>query len=252
MAFPRNPEHFWPLLWGAAALALVSALVLENQYGRSTAGQGPRLPARVAEAKLLPPFRVADVPAGAETITRPLFVPGRRPAPVATAEAGAMKRGQFLLQGTALVDSIHIAFLKEVGSGTVFRVAKGEEIKGMKLTEISAEKVVLKVGDDAETLPLVVAKTAGAPVAAGERGPFAGPETPAKAPAFANAPAAPAKPASAPAPAEPAEPAAASARRTPAARVRPTPEEIAARRANRPTRTPRVPNAPTSGAQPQN
>ena len=26
MAFPRNPEHFWPLLWGGAALALVAAL----------------------------------------------------------------------------------------------------------------------------------------------------------------------------------------------------------------------------------
>jgi hypothetical protein len=251
MAFPRNPEHFWPLLWGGAALALASALVLENQYGRSTAGQGPRLPARVMEAKLLPPFRVADAQAGAETITRPLFVPGRRPAPPATAEAGAIKRGQFLLQGTALVDSVHIAFLKEVGSGTVHRVAKGEEIMGMKLTEVSAEKVVLKAGEDAETLPLIVAKTAGAPVAAGERGPFSGPETPAKTPESANAPATPAKPASA-APAEPVEAAPASARRTPAPRVRLTPEEIAARRANRPTRTPRAPNAPASGAQPQN
>ncbi len=160
--------------------------------------------------------------AGAETITRPLFVPGRRPAPVATAEAGAMKRGQFLLQGTALVDSIHIAFLKEVGSGTVHRVAKGEEIKGMKLTEVSAEKVVLKVGDDAETLPLVVAKTAGAPAAAGERGPFAGPETPAKAPAFANARRRPreARLRPPPRPNRP-KPAAASARRTPAARGSP-------------------------------
>jgi hypothetical protein len=163
-----------------------------------------------------------------------------------------MKRGQFLLQGTALVDSVHIAFLKEVGSGTVHRVAKGEEIMGMKLTEVFAEKVVLKVGEDAESLPLIVAKTAGAPAAAGERGPFSGPETPAKAPESANAPATSAKPAAAAAPAEPAEAAPASARRTPAPRVRPTPEEIAARRANRPTRTPRAPNAPASGAQPQN
>jgi hypothetical protein len=167
-----------------------------------------------------------------------------------------MKRGQFLLQGTALVDSVHIAFLKEVGSGTVHRVAKGEEIMGMKLAEVFAEKVVLKVGEDAESLPLIVAKTAGAPAAtpaaASERGPFAGPETPAKAPETANAPATPAKPASVAAPAEPVEAAPASARRTPPTRVRPTPEEIAARRANRPTRTPRAPNAPASGAQPQN
>ncbi|HEX5629204.1 MAG TPA: hypothetical protein VFX72_06490 [Usitatibacteraceae bacterium] len=251
MAFPRNPEHFWPLLWGGAALALVAALVLEHQYGRSTAGEGPRAPARVAEAKLLPPFRVAEVQADAETITRPLFVPGRRPSPPATVDAGTMKRGQFLLQGTVLVDSVHIAFLKEVGSGTVHRVAKGEEIKGMKLAEVSAERVVLKVGEDAETLPLVVAKTAGAPpaaAAAAERGPFAGAEAPAKASEAAAAPAAP----PAAAVAAPAEAATAAARRTPVPRARPTPEEIAARRANRPTRPSRTPSAPAPGAQPQN
>ena len=252
MAFPRNPEHFWPLLWGGAALALAAALVLEHQYGRSTAGEGPRAPARVAEAKLLPPFRVAEVQADAETVTRPLFVPGRRPSPPATVDAGTMKRGQFLLQGTVLVDSVHIAFLKEVGSGTVHRVAKGEEIKGMKLAEVSAERVVLKVGEDAETLPLVVARTAGTPPAAAaaavERGPFAGAEAPAKASEAAAAPAAP----PAAAAAAPAEAATAAARRTPVPRARPTPEEIAARRANRPTRPPRTPSAPASGAQPQN
>ena len=249
MAFPRNPEHLWPLLSAGAALALAAALVLENRYGRSTAGEGARAPARVVEAKLLPPFRVADAQSGAETINRPLFVPGRRPAPPATAEAGAMKRGQYTLQGTVLVDDVHIAFLKETGSGTVHRVAKGEEINGMKLAEVSAERVVLKVGEDAETLPLVVAKSAGTPVAAVERGPFAGPEAPAK-PHEAAPTAAAAKPAASTPPAPPAEAAPATARKTPAPRVRLTPEEIAARRANRPTRPQRTPASPASSAQP--
>jgi hypothetical protein len=95
-----------------------------------------------------------------------------------------------------------------------------------------------------------VAKTAGAPAAAAivERGPFAGAEAPDKAGQAAGVPAA--QPASAAAP--PAEAAAPAARRTTVPRARPTPEEIAARRANRPTRPSRTPSAPASGAQPQN
>jgi pyruvate dehydrogenase E2 component (dihydrolipoamide acetyltransferase) len=260
MAFPRNPEHFWPVLWGGAALALVAVLVLERQYGRSTAEEGPRAPARVAEAKLLPPFRLADAQAGGETLARPLFVPGRRPSPPATAEAGKIKRGQFLLQGTTLVGSLHIAFLKELSSGTVHRVEKGGEIKGMKLEEVSAEEVVLKAGDDVETLPLVVAKAAGTPAtaaAAVERGPFSAPEAPPKAAEPADAAKAAAPAAAAPAtgtvaPAKPAAGPATSGGRLAAPRSRLTAEEIAARRANRATPTPRTPSTPAPGAQPQN
>jgi hypothetical protein len=253
MAFPRNPEHFWPLLWGGAALALVAALVLEHQYGRSTAGEGPRAPARIADAKLLPPFRVAEVQADAETVTRPLFVPGRRPSPPATADAGTIKRGQFLLQGTTLVGPLQIAFLKEVSSGTVHRVEKGGEIKGMKLAQVSPEQVVLKAGEDTETLLLVVAKAAGTPVAPAaaaanvERGPFSAPEALPKAAEPADA-----TKAAAPAAATPAAGAASTGSRLAAPRSRLTAEEIAARRANRAAPTRRAPAAPAPGAQPQN
>jgi hypothetical protein len=256
MAFPRRPEHFWPLVWGGAALALVAVLALEHQYGRSSAGEGPRAPARVVEARLLPPFRVADAQAGGETLARPLFVPGRRPSPPATAEAGTIKRGQFLLQGTTLVGPLHIAFLKEVASGTVHRVEKGGEINGMKLAEVSAEKVVLRAGEDTETLPLVVAKAAApsAPAAAVGGGPFAAPEAPPKAAEPADAAKAAAAPARAatPAPATPAERSSATEGRLAVPRARLTPEEIAARRASRATPAPRAPTTPAQGAQPQN
>ncbi len=183
MAFPSKPEHFWPVVWGGVAAALAATLVLEHQYGRSTAGEGPRPPARVAEAKLLPPFRVPlDAQAGGETLARPLFVPARRPAPAATAGPGSIKRGQYVLQGTTIVGSVRIAFLKEVTTGTVHRVEKGGQIEGMTLEEVAPEKVVLRAGDDSESLPLLVAKGAGAPAAAVERGPFGsaapGPATP--------------------------------------------------------------------------
>ena len=117
-------------------------------------------------------------------------------------------------------------------------------------TVTSRLDVDLTTTDDLhQPLPLVVAKSAGTPVAAVERGPFAGPEAPAK-PHEAAPTAAAAKPAASAPPAPPAEAAPATARKTPAPRVRLTPEEIAARRANRPTRPQRTPASPASSAQP--
>lgn len=174
MAFVRKPDHFLPLLWAAILLALVGVLVLEHLFGRPTAGEGPRGPARVAEARLLPAFRLQqNTQAGAQTVERPLFVPGRRPAPVAVgAGPGTMKKGQLVLQGTTLVGALSIALLKDVTTGTVHRVEKGGEVLGMTLAEISAEQVVLRAGDDTETLALLVNKGVGNATAAVEKGPF--------------------------------------------------------------------------------
>ncbi|MGE0357068.1 MAG: hypothetical protein AB7P08_09145 [Burkholderiales bacterium] len=176
MAILRKPDHFWPLLWAGACLALVGILALEYRFGGSSAGQGPRAPARVAEAKLLPAFRLsADSREGSQTTERPLFVPGRRSSPALAGGPGVLKKGQFILQGTTLVGSLSIAMLKEVSTGTIHRVEKGGEILGMKLAEVSAEQVVLKAGEDTETLELLVARGAGNAAAAVERGPFASP-----------------------------------------------------------------------------
>ena len=191
MAMLRKSEHFWPLLWGGAALVLVLVLVLEHQFGGSSAGQGPRAPPKVAEAKLLPAFHLPpELQSGAETLARPLFVPGRRPSPPALAGPGTMKRGQFVLQGTTLVGSLQIALLKEISSGAIHRVEKGGQILGMTLAEITPEQVVLRSGDDSETLPLVVAKGAGSPAAAVEHGPFGSATPSAAPPAAQNRPAA--------------------------------------------------------------
>lgn len=175
MPVAGKPEYFWPVAWGVVAVALVATLGLEHRFGRSAAGEGPRPPARLAEAKLLPPFRLQPDPtAGAQTLERPLFVPSRRPSPPAEGKGGAMKKGQFVLQGTTVVGALSIAFLKEVSTGTVYRAEKGAEIQGMTVAEVGPEQVVLKAGGDAETLILVVAKSAGSgsPGAAVERGPF--------------------------------------------------------------------------------
>jgi hypothetical protein len=226
MAMTQKPRHLWPFLWGGIALGLVAVLVLENQFGQSTAGQGPRAPARVAEAKLLPAFRLPpEQQAGAETLARPLFVPGRRPSPpAASAGEGAIKKGQFILQGTTIVGPLSIALLMEVSSRTIHRVEKGAEFKGMTVADISAEKVVLKAGGDSETLTLQVAKGQGTAAAAVQSGPFGSPPAAAVAPTAIVRPVG-AAPASRAAGAMSAPPTAA----TPGSAAM-TPEEIIARR----------------------
>jgi general secretion pathway protein N len=178
MAFPRNSEHFWPLLWGAAGLVLVAVLVLEVQFGRSGAGEGPRAPAKVAEAKLLPAFRLsAEEQSGAETVSRPLFAPGRRQAPpAAVADSGSMKKGQFLLQGTTMVGDLAFAMLKENASGRIHRVQKGGKVLDMTLSEVASTYAVLTLGSDSETVPLLVARSSSSAAAqAPVPGPFAAP-----------------------------------------------------------------------------
>lgn len=181
MRFVNKPEYFWPLVWSVTSLVLVGVLVFELEFGRSTAGEGPRGPARVAEARLLPAFRLTpETLAGAQTLQRPLFVPGRRPAPAGDGgSSGVIKKGQLVLQGTTLDGALSIAMLKEISTGMVHRVEKGGDILGMTLAEVSAEQVVLKAGDDSETLPLLVATGTGNAAAAIERGPFGSPGGPA-------------------------------------------------------------------------
>lgn len=241
MRFVNKPEYFWPLVWSVTSLVLVGVLVFELEFGRSTAGEGPRGPARVAEARLLPAFRLTpETLAGAQTLQRPLFVPGRRPAPAGDGgSSGVIKKGQLVLQGTTLDGALSIAMLKEISTGMVHRVEKGGDILGMTLAEVSAEQVVLKAGDDSETLPLLVATGTGNAAAAIERGPFGSPGGPAP---VASPPAA-SPPAGAPVPTVPGAltapgPARGAAPR--AASVNPrlaspgsdamTPEEIIARR----------------------
>ncbi len=176
-------------LWVAAgASALFGAvLFLEHRYGRVEAPEGPWPPAKVAEANLLPTPAAAPA-AESETVGRPLFVPSRRPPPPApVAPPVRVAKDQFQLQGTIVVKGLDIALLREKQSGKVVRVEKGAPVSDMNLAEVYPDRVVLRAGDDSETLMLSVST-----------GPTAGPATPVSAPATAPRPAAVAPPVAAP------------------------------------------------------
>ena len=163
-----RPEYFWATLWAAVVLLLGGALAAEHFIGGVDVGQGAHPPARVADARLLPSFALPPEPQPAsETVTRPLFVPTRRPSPPApAAAASAMKRGQFVLMGVTITPEASFAFLKEVAGGKTHSVRKGSQVSGITVDTVEPRRVVLRQGEEREDLPLnvqVPARTAQAP-----------------------------------------------------------------------------------------
>jgi hypothetical protein len=235
-ALLRGPYLFSTLLAAGIVLTLV-VIGLETDWGR--AGHFVPVvkrmaPARIADAGLLPAFSLAPIDqVSPQAGERPLFVPSRRPAPAAVAsQASAMRKGQFLLQGTSITkDFGDIAMLKEVATNRSYVVRKGEQLNGITVDKVDASRVLLKQGEETEDLAI---KTQGptkavppAPITSGSI--FQQPAPPAPATAVPKPPGTVAAPATNP-------PAAGQAARTavpqPAAASQTplTPEEILARR----------------------
>lgn len=182
MAAPLRPGQLTLISLAAAAAVLLVVIAWETGWGEGLHARLPAKPLPAAapvEPKLLPQL-VASAPEQAwpETATRPIFVPGRRPAPALNAPS-AMRKGQFILQGTTIVGPLSIAMLKETSTGKLYRLEKGRELQGMTLAEVAPDRVTLRTGEDSETLLLMVTKAAaaapGAPPPFVQSGPFTSP-----------------------------------------------------------------------------
>ncbi len=150
-------------LWWLLPLAGLAAVIgWETDWGRAMEKR-PQ-PAEAIAPKpvvisLLPDFAIAGgVAARTETAQRTLFNPTRRPAPPAAPDAAAMrlKRGQFALTGTMVVEGKSTAYLREVASNKSQRVRAGEKINGMLVADIRPDRVKLTLGDESEELVLKV------------------------------------------------------------------------------------------------
>jgi len=244
----RNPIAALLAVLAAVLAALVAAEALLGNHTSVPPAAG-RHPAP-SEAKLLPPVVVATVDqAYPETVARPLFIPTRRPAPEApSAQRNAFQKGQFVLQGVIAVGNQRIAMLREKSSGKVHRVEAGNDVNGIKVSQIQPEEVTLTMGADREVLPLLVHKAPSGPGAPTPAPPASGPfpqarEVPQAAPPPQGQPV-PGQPFVPPTPLSPGQQGNPIGRpvMTPGAAAPLTPEELLARRRAR--RTP-------SGQQPQ-
>ncbi|MEO6929852.1 MAG: hypothetical protein ABI190_11880 [Casimicrobiaceae bacterium] len=162
-----DPSMRVALLWALPIVALALVLGAEFDWGRDALRTPPpptpQPPAPVSVG-LLPDYAI---PGGAEALVatseHTLFNPTRRPAPPAVVTAGAdggpsqMRRGQFILTGTAVYGNNAVAYLKETAGGKPRTVAKGEKINGMLVAEVASDRVRFTLGSETEDLSLKVA-----------------------------------------------------------------------------------------------
>jgi hypothetical protein len=151
------------LVWLAPFALFALLLAWQTDWGRAFAREpsadAPAAPAPLSVA-LLPEYQPSATPdKNKDAVERTLFNPTRRPAPqAAVAEAkSTMKRGQFALSGTIVVEGKTTAFLKETNGGKPRRVTQGEVINGMTVASIAPDRIKLALGNETEELVLKVA-----------------------------------------------------------------------------------------------
>jgi hypothetical protein len=165
------------LWWLVPLVALAGTFGWETDWGRSVEKRpepAPPIEAKPVATALLPEFEIpGGIAARGETVERTLFNPTRRPAPQVAQDGSGpsqMKRGQFALTGTMLIEGKSTAFLREVAGNKPRRVHAGETVNGMRVAEVKADRVVLTLGDESEEVVLKVAtnpRPTPQPVAAG-------------------------------------------------------------------------------------
>ncbi len=110
--------------------------------------------ARAAE----PAFAMRPIGDFSETVTRPLFLPSRRPlepseeAPqIKTAD---VERDIFALIGVIISEGEHMALLRRRKTGEVLRVVEGQRVDGWRVEEIMADRMTLRQGDMTDEVAL--------------------------------------------------------------------------------------------------
>ena len=151
------------MLWSVPLVVLALVVGWETDWGR----QVVRVPAtpppaepKPVTATALPDYQIeGGLAAHSETVQRTLFNATRRPAPALASEDGPKQivHGAFQLMGTTVTGESNVAFLKELSNGKTRAVRQGEEINGMKVALVTADRVQFRAGDDTEDLILKVA-----------------------------------------------------------------------------------------------
>jgi len=148
--------------WGLAYIALAGIIGLELDWGRRIHPSLPlpkQIPAARLDYQVQPEFTLLALEQGfAETTARPMFTPARRPPPLAPSVQAkpAMQKGQFTLLGALITKDKSIALLREVATGKATRVEQGKEIRGITVSSIFPEKVILTQHEDTEELVIKI------------------------------------------------------------------------------------------------
>lgn len=153
-----DPENWMAIGWGLAYFTLAGVIGLELDWGRHILPHLPMpkpIPAARVDYSIQSEFTLPPLEYFAETTARPAFTPARRPPPPMQAKS-TMQKGQFILLGALITRDKSIAMLRDTTTGKAMRVEEGKEIRGIMVTRIYPEKVLLTQGDETEELVLKI------------------------------------------------------------------------------------------------
>lgn len=168
-------RHIGVALLAAAIAGLVERIGEETDWGRALTPSTPAMPTQAplpTSLSLLDDFSQPSLDKHyTQTLERPLFVPTRRPAPPLPPPPPpppppkpTMQKGQFQLAGAMILPETSYVILRDVASGKMRRVEKGQTINGILVEAVEAEQVVLSQYDDSEVVTMKVAPSPAAPM----------------------------------------------------------------------------------------
>lgn len=118
----------------------------------------------------LPPAHAATPPPGvpplqdfANVWERPLFSPDRKPIAAPAASGSDTSTGDLELTGVIMLPGLHMALLRERGTGRTLRVLEGQSTGGATVVEVHPRSAVVEINGSRSELPLKI--DSGAPTA---------------------------------------------------------------------------------------
>ena len=154
-------DRYIAMLLAVMSLILLGVLLWEWEQGKKLERELLKmrtLPVTaVPPQKVLPEFTLPNKESGfPEMLARPVFSVSRRPSNVAAKDAGAMKKGQFVLVGVLISPGTRAALLRDVTTGKVQTVGQSSVVRGMTLAQVQPDRAVLHLSNESEELSLNV------------------------------------------------------------------------------------------------
>lgn len=162
MKLVMGREKYFLLAMAILSVLLAGVLLWEWQQGmvlKSELLKLRKIPVTaLPPQKILPEYSLANLETGfPELLKRPVFSVSRRAfVAAAQADAGAMKKGQFVLVGVMISPRQRSALLRDVATGKTQSVAQVGVVRGMTVSQVLPGRVMLLQGDETEELLLNV------------------------------------------------------------------------------------------------